>query len=81
MTGSRTMGNNLELPTETLTAAAAAHTQPTVMHNRLAGYHLCTLAPTTKSSLYYVDTNLVKNITLCGMIMHNLLLVKESVSV
>ena len=74
------MGNNLELPTETLTAAAA-HTQPTVMHNRLTGYHLCTLAPTTKSSLYYVDTNLVKNITLCGMIMHNLLLVKESVSV
>ena len=71
MTGSRTMGNNLELPTETLTAAAAAHTQPTVVHNRLAGYHLCTLAPTTKSALYYADTNLVKNVTYGDIVRHD----------
>ena len=56
------MGNNLELPTETLTAAAAAHTQPTVVHNRLAGYHLCTLALPLHQH-YITQIRLVKNVT------------------
>ena len=77
------MGNNLELPTETLTAAAAAHTQPTVMHNRLTGYHLCTLAlPLHQHYITQIQTlsRMLHMGTLCDMIMHDLLLVKESVS-